>query len=101
MAPVFNRCPAVARRSRHFYNLRFEFMPSKHHGESAVRVIINGDEKEVAAGTTVAALLRELDASPKRVAVEVNRELVTRGEYDETILAEGDRIEIVTFVGGG
>ena len=66
-----------------------------------MRVIINGNEETIEAGITLAELLRRRNAEPKRVAVEVNRELVVRGEHDRTPLREGDRIEIVTFVGGG
>jgi len=66
-----------------------------------MRVIINGNEETIEAGITLAELLRRRNAEPKRVAVEVNRELVVRGEHDRTVIREGDRIEIVTFVGGG
>jgi len=66
-----------------------------------MRVIINGNEETIEAGITLAELLRRRNAEPKRVAVEVNRELVVRGENDRTVIREGDRIEIVTFVGGG
>ncbi len=66
-----------------------------------MQVQINGEQRELESGTTVAQLLQKLDTSPPRVAVEVNRELVTRKLYDQTQLHDGDRIEIVTFVGGG
>ncbi|HEX5500519.1 MAG TPA: sulfur carrier protein ThiS, partial [Thermomicrobiales bacterium] len=55
----------------------------------------------VALGTTVAALLGELGLEPKQVAVEVNLELVPRGRHAEHALAAGDRLEVVTLVGGG
>jgi sulfur carrier protein len=55
----------------------------------------------VAAGTTVSALLDELQMDPRHVAVEVNLELVPRGTHDRRSLAEGDRLEVVTLVGGG
>lgn len=66
-----------------------------------MQVRINGKEHDIEAGTTVAMLLRELDAALQRVAVEINRELVPRSTFEETFLSEGDTIEIVTFVGGG
>lgn len=69
--------------------------------EPAVRVTINGKEDEVGAGVTVAKLLEDRGTAPQKVAVEVNRELVTRSTFGETVLNEGDCIEIVTFVGGG
>ena len=66
-----------------------------------MQVRINGQDREIEQGTTVAALLRELDTAPQRVAVEVNRELVTRSTFRHTVLNPGDVVEIVTFVGGG
>ena len=66
-----------------------------------MKVPINGQSQDIKPGCTVGALLHELDAAPRRVAVEVNRELVTRKKFDQTALNEGDAIEIVTFVGGG
>lgn len=66
-----------------------------------VRVTINGQSERLDDGTTVAALLRELEVEPVRVAVEINTELVTRSTFESTLINEGDRIEIVTFVGGG
>jgi sulfur carrier protein len=52
-------------------------------------------------GTTVATLIGELGLAGKPVAVERNREVVPRALHASTVLAEGDRIEVVTFVGGG
>ena len=66
-----------------------------------MRVVINSQSREVGSSMTVADLLRELETPPERVAVEINRELVTRKRFEETKLNEGDTIEIVTFVGGG
>ncbi len=66
-----------------------------------MRVLINGDQQDIDAGTTVARLLEDRGTVPEKVAVEVNRELVTRSTFGETVLNEGDNIEIVTFVGGG
>ena len=63
-------------------------------------MLVNGDEREVAAGTTVAGLVAFLGLSGP-VAVERNREVVVRKEHATTELAEGDRVEIVHFVGGG
>lgn len=62
---------------------------------------INGQEKSLQQGTTLDALLRDLELSPIRVAVEINEDLVSRKKFGETIIQEGDTIEIVTFVGGG
>ena len=66
-----------------------------------MRVTINGEEQVIEAGTTVSALLRRLDLQPIRVAVEINKDLVTRSTFAGTVVEDGDQIEIVTFVGGG
>jgi thiamine biosynthesis protein ThiS len=68
---------------------------------AALEIVVNGQAREVASGGTVGSLLRELALSPARVAVERNLEIVRKSEYDSTPLAGGDRLEIVTFVGGG
>jgi thiamine biosynthesis protein ThiS len=64
-------------------------------------IIFNGEPRDVAAGMTVADLLRELDVLPHRVAVEVNLEVVPRGQIEAFQLSDGDRLEVVTLVGGG
>jgi len=66
-----------------------------------VQVIVNGEPREVAQGTSVAALLDELHLASRPVAVEVNLELIPRDQHAAHRLAEGDRLEIVTLVGGG
>ena len=65
-----------------------------------MRVVINGEERETAA-SGVAALIAELGLDARKVAVERNLEIVPRSQHGATPLAEGDRIEIVQFVGGG
>jgi sulfur carrier protein len=69
--------------------------------EKHVQIIVNGQPREVAEGMTVAQLLDELALATKYVAVEVNLQLVPRQKHPEHRLAEGDRLEIVTLVGGG
>ena len=64
-------------------------------------ITLNGDPFEVAAPLTVNALLARLDIDPRRVAVEHNLVVLKRATFDETLVREGDRIEIVNFVGGG
>ena len=68
---------------------------------ASIDVIVNGTARTVAQGTTVAALIGELGLGDRRVAVERNREVVPRAEHATTELAAGDRLELVTFVGGG
>jgi sulfur carrier protein len=65
-----------------------------------MRLTVNGEEREVAA-TVIAALVAELGLDPRKVAVEQNLEIVPRSQHPSAHLAEGDRIEIVQFVGGG
>ena len=62
---------------------------------------INGQAREFADGLTVAALVAELAMKTDRVAVELNREIVPRCSWESTVLKDGDRLEIVHFVGGG
>jgi sulfur carrier protein len=64
-------------------------------------IVVNGEERAVAPGTTVAGLLAELGLARQHVAVEANREIVPRVQHEARVLAAGDRLEIVTFVGGG
>lgn len=66
-----------------------------------MEILVNGDSRTVGEGATVRSLLHELSLPESRVAVERNRSLVRKTEFGSTSLAEGDRIEIVTFVGGG
>lgn len=64
-------------------------------------MLLNGAEHELPAGATLAELVESLELRRDQVAVEVNRALVRRERYDETALAQGDEIEVVTLVGGG
>jgi thiamine biosynthesis protein ThiS len=65
-----------------------------------MRLVINGDERNYAAAT-LSALIEELGMKGDRVAVELNRDIVARGSWNSTALHDGDRLEIVHFVGGG
>jgi len=64
-------------------------------------ITLNGEAREVAGPLTVNALLAQLDIDPRRVAIEHNLVVLKRATFDETLVREGDRIEIVNFVGGG
>lgn len=66
-----------------------------------MRVTINGEPQAVTEGLTVAQLVSELHLAQRRIAVEINRELVARERYPAHHLRDGDQIEIVQFVGGG
>lgn len=62
---------------------------------------LNGEPRAIAANTTIAQLLQHEGLGERRVAVEVNGEIVPRGRHGERTLADGDRIEIVHALGGG
>lgn len=66
-----------------------------------MRVAVNGQSRDVDAGTTVLALLDQLGLSGRPVAVERNRQIVPRAQHGDTALNEGDELELVQFVGGG
>jgi sulfur carrier protein len=66
-----------------------------------VKIVMNGEPREVEAGMTVARLIAALQMQPKYLAVERNFELVPRAEHAGCVLHEGDQLEIVTLVGGG
>ena len=70
-------------------------------GARVMQVTVNGAQERLEDGLSVADLLERRALQPIRVAVEINEELVPRKRFDETFVQEGDRIEIVTFVGGG
>ena len=66
-----------------------------------LRVFINGESKELSGTPSLAELITQLDLPVARIAIELNRAVVRRSEWSGTILHDGDRIEIVHFVGGG
>jgi sulfur carrier protein len=66
-----------------------------------LKLTVNGEERMLVGGGTVAALVDSLGLDTRKVAVERNLEIVPRSLYLATPLAEGDRIEIVHFIGGG
>lgn len=66
-----------------------------------MRVILNGEHREIPDGLTVAGLLAHLGVKAPRVAVEVNESVVVKDRYEKTQLKPGDAVEIVAFVGGG
>ncbi|HXI22962.1 MAG TPA: sulfur carrier protein ThiS [Pyrinomonadaceae bacterium] len=66
-----------------------------------MQIKLNGENHELAETCTLEDLVRELSLTPQRVAIELNQGVVRRDQWAETILNEGDRVEIVHFVGGG
>lgn len=66
-----------------------------------MQIQLNGEKHELKGAPTLAALIASFNLDPRKVAVERNLEIVPKSEYAQTQLAEGDRLEIVAFVGGG
>ena len=69
--------------------------------DAAITVTVNGQARQVPAGTTVIGLIELLGLAGRPVAVERNREVVPRAQHAGAVLASGDALELVTFVGGG
>lgn len=66
-----------------------------------MKIVLNGDPAEAEDGSTVETLLLRLGISRERVAVELNADIVPKADYEKRLLSDGDKIEIVHFVGGG
>ncbi len=66
-----------------------------------MEIQVNDEQRNIDVGTTVADLLEQMQMQPRYVAVERNRELIPRAVHAECMLEDGDRLEIVTLVGGG
>ena len=66
-----------------------------------MRLIVNGEPKDLDGVSTVASLVEHLGLKADRLAIELNREIVTRSDWQSTQLRDGDQLEIVHFVGGG
>ena len=66
-----------------------------------MQIVLNGAPRDCAPATTLSALLADTGYAERRVAVEVNREIVPRSLHDRYALSDGDRVEIIHAVGGG
>ena len=66
-----------------------------------IEILLNGKKKNVPEGLTVLGLVRYLNLEPERLAVEYNSQILKRGSWEERIVSNGDKVEIVHFVGGG
>lgn len=69
--------------------------------QSAISILVNGENRDTPAGTTVLTLLDQLGLNAGRVAIEYNLQILPKSQWGETKVAPGDRFEIVQFVGGG
>lgn len=68
---------------------------------SDIPITINGEERPIPSGLNIRNLIVHLGLDPERVAVELNRRLVRKAQWEETAVEAGAAVEIVTFVGGG
>ncbi len=66
-----------------------------------MHIQVNGESRQVREEINVTGLLQDLQLNVERVAVEINLEILDRRDFDAKILEEGDRIEIMSFIGGG
>jgi sulfur carrier protein len=75
----------------------------KHHltGHIMLQITVNGDAMSVNEGHTISDLITTLGLENKRLAVELNRDIVSRSEFSNTVLRNGDTVEIVQAIGGG
>lgn len=73
----------------------------RHTASTTISIVVNGEERTVSAGETIAGLVGLLGLDPERLAVELDRRIVKRPEWPSTVLTAGALLEIVQFVGGG
>jgi sulfur carrier protein len=73
----------------------------QHAAPTTISIVVNGEERTIASGETIAGLIRLLGLDPERLAIELDRRIVKRPEWTSTVLSAGARLEIVQFVGGG
>ena len=66
-----------------------------------MNIVVNGNDTHLAEGSAISDLIESLGLNAQRLAVELNRRIVRRSEWDSTRISEGDTVEIVHFVGGG
>ncbi|MEQ1844555.1 MAG: sulfur carrier protein ThiS [Nitrospira sp.] len=69
--------------------------------QDAIHIHVNGEVRTWRSGATVTELLQDLDIRTERVAVELNLEILDRAVFDQRLLKDGDRVEILGFIGGG
>ena len=67
----------------------------------SIQVQVNGKEREVQSGLSVHELVESLDLNPRLIVVELNREILSRDQFKDVQVSEGDAVELVHFVGGG
>ena len=68
---------------------------------SQLTIIVNGKKTNIDEGSVLSDLVKALDLNPERLAIELNRRIVRRADWHSTTISDGDKVEIVHFVGGG
>ena len=66
-----------------------------------MNIVLNGQDKQIDDDTNIEQLLASLDLNNNRLAVEINQEIIPRGDFDKFTLSESDKVEIVQAIGGG
>jgi thiamine biosynthesis protein ThiS len=69
--------------------------------EQIIHIHVNGELRQIVADATIATLIAQLGLAQERLAIELNLDILPRPRWPETVLQEGDKLEIVHFVGGG
>jgi len=66
-----------------------------------ITIVLNGEDKSIESSTTIQQLLQSLEIENKRLAVEINQEIISRSHFNNHVLCESDKVEIVQAIGGG
>ena len=66
-----------------------------------ITIVLNGEDKSIESSTTIQQLLQSLEIENKRLAVEINQEIIPRNHFNNHVLCESDKVEIVQAIGGG
>ena len=82
-------------------NSAVSFMPPEQSRASLLNLRINGEDREVVDNLSLKELVKQLDLTPERIAIELNHKVVRRVDWPSTLLKENDQVEVVHFVGGG
>ena len=67
----------------------------------AINIVLNGEKREVPPDQNLKDLIQQLDLPGQRIAVELNKQVIRRSDWPQTAVTDGDRLEVVHFVGGG
>lgn len=71
------------------------------NAQDTIEITVNGEARQIDQGARVTDLIKQLELTPERLAIELNLSILPRAKWAETELRPGDRLEIVHFVGGG